>query len=387
MHNTTKKLTVVMHQETGQLSDFRTDICSPLWPSIAPRTTMALARLQRDVLTRMAEVLSPNPPLLKWAELQAELEASHPQALTGPSGSVLNLRQVVKDHLHTRGMRAADTALAFRMLLEGRVSRGAAQRHAWCSSEALAQRHTADNSVLDPLESQLLAAWRALFPTPRAEQARLIGAAALINHHRHRTPERLMVSVQQIRRRYQVAAEPLSADDALLHVVLSHYAQYCREHARAEGAAMFEVHARAATVAHGPAHATHARPALTETERDHPIHFAWREEFVPTTELWQLGDTNLTPLNTGVLACPRCFAWLFDGETCVACMDGKIPALFDSCVTGETVGRYELGALSTIHDGPYVKVDDRAMRVIVDSDDEDESRTPLNGIVSDRTAR
>ena len=347
---------------------------------------MAIERLPRDVLARLVEVLSPSPPLLDWQSPQREIESSHPTALINSNGRTINLSKAVQSYCTVRGLRVSDMAIAFRRLLEPRVPRAAAVRHAFCSDAAAARRHSVDNSILDDPELRLVVTWRALFPSRRADQARLIGAASIINHHRRGAPGRLLVNPEQLRRRYHASAEPLGTGPEL-DLVLSSYTQFNRERARVGGSVMFEAASRAATVPFGPQHASRSRPPLDDVEKEHPIQFAWREEFVPTASLWELGDVNLAPESTGIPACPKCAAWLFDGETCVACMDGKITGLFESRPAGEATGRFELEPLSRIHDGPCVKADDRPFRVEVDSDDESEVRRPLTGVVPDRTTR
>ena len=69
-------------------------------------------------------------------------------------------------------------------------------------------------------------------------------------------------------------------------------------------------------------------------------------------------------------------------------MPALTAALFESRLTGEATGRFEVEPLSRIHDGPYVRADDKPFfRVEVDSDDESEVRRPLTGVVPDRATR
>lgn len=104
-------------------------------------------------------------------------------------------------------------------------------------------------------------------------------------------------------------------------------------------------------------HARFPRPTLSRTERTNTIRFCAKEYFVPSPELWE----ETSGLVIGVPACKPCGAWLFDGEHCVACSNGSIRRQFDTIVDG--LPRFQLQALSTIHDGPVVSDADRESRV------------------------
>ena len=227
-----------------------------------------------------------------------------------------------------------------------------------------------------PGDLQHLACWRTLHPGgSQITTLMLIGLLAFLTKSQLGNPRATQPSLRSLRRRYSDSSlrdVPLSKVDASL---LSVYTQQMQEQSRAYGSHLLEAHARGATLPAGPPHATTGRPPLTHAEKMRPIRFATREAFEPTPELWMHGDDDHRPTSIGIPACTHCRSWLFDTESCPACLDGKLVAAFAHKPPGEEMGRFEIVPLSTRHDGPIVTEAQKKYRVYVPFDPAEKAKT------------
>jgi hypothetical protein len=227
----------------------------------------------------------------------------------------------------------------------------------------------------DPGDLQHLMSWRSLYPAGSQLTAlMLIGLLAFLTKSHVGNPRATQKpTLRSLRQRYSALHDvpPSKVDASLLPV----YTQQMQEQSRANGSHLLEAHARGATLPAGPSHATTGRPPLTPVEKQHPIRFATREAFEPTPELWMHGDEDHRPASIGIPACAHCRSWLFDTESCPACLDGKLVAAFAHKPPGEQMGRFEIVPLSTRHDGPIVTEHQKQYRVYVPFDPAEKAKT------------
>lgn len=226
-----------------------------------------------------------------------------------------------------------------------------------------------------PGDLQHLMSWRSLYPAGSHLTAlMLIGLLAFLTKSHVGNPRATQKpTIRSLRQRYSALHDvpPSKVDASLLPV----YTQQMQEQSRANGSHLLEAHARGATLPVGPSHATTGRPPLTPAEKQHPIRFATREAFEPTPELWMHGDEDHRPASIGIPACAHCRSWLFDTESCPACLDGKLVAAFAHKPPGEQMGRFEIVPLSTRHDGPIVTEHQKQYRVYVPFDPAEKAKT------------
>ena len=222
---------------------------------------------------------------------------------------------------------------------------------------------------------QHVASWRSLYPAGSQLTALLlIGLLAFLTKRHQGSLPGKPPTLQLLRERYRSIPQsvpPSKVDAALLSI----YTQQMQEQSRVTGSHILEAHARGATIPAGPPHATTGRPPLTGAEKERPIRFATREAFEPTPELWMHGDDDHRPTSIGIPACAHCRSWLFDTESCPACLDGKLVAAFAHKPPGEEMGRFEIVPLSTRHDGPIVTEEQKKYRVYVPFDPAEKAKT------------
>ena len=220
---------------------------------------------------------------------------------------------------------------------------------------------------------QHLASWRSLYPGgSQITVLMLIGLLAFLAKRTPSGPAVTPPTLGSLRNRYSSLRLPVSKVDVAL---LPIYTQQLQEQSRVHGSQVLEAHARGATLPAGPTHATTGRPPLTQAEKQHPIRFATREAFEPTPELWTHGDDDRRPKSIGIPACAHCRSWLYDTESCPACLDGKLAAAFAHKPPGEEMGRFEIVPLSTRHDGPIVTEEQKQHRIFVPFDPAERAKT------------